>query len=156
MFRDILLDIPKRWLGFPQALDRAASAPGRTRLPAWLLGSRWSPVSAHSRRKKLTEAASFLIWESVSPEVNHSISQMTQNIKYEKQRFYKNYCIRMAAGGRMLTYLSVENIPSATSPPYTPSQQHPRRFPFRFREDSAVSGLGRIMYYSPNCPGWVP
>jgi len=52
MFRDILLDIPKRWLGGPKPPDRAASAPGRTRFPAWLSGSRWSPVSAHPRRKK--------------------------------------------------------------------------------------------------------
>ena len=52
MFRNILLAIPKRWLGPPQAPDQAAFTPGRTRLPAWLSGSRWSPVPAHPRGKK--------------------------------------------------------------------------------------------------------
>jgi len=95
MFRDILLAIPKRWLGPPQAPNRAVSSPGRTRLAAWLSGSRWSPVSAHPRRKKLTEAASFLIWESVSPEVNHSISQMPKISSMRSSGFIK---ITMSGG----------------------------------------------------------
>lgn len=130
MFRDILLAIPKRWVGaspspgtgpFPPPVEHALRRGFQA--PVGRLGFCTSAQKKADRSGQLSH-----LGECFSRGESLHLTD-AKNIKYEKQRFYKNYYVRKAAGGRMLTYLSVENIPSAASPPYTPSQRHPAPVP---------------------------